>query len=148
MKELSGFKKSFNYKRSSQFLKFCVVGLSNTLIGYVVYSICVWIGMHYLLANLMGFIISVLNAFYWSDRYVFKKNEHEQRNEWWALVKTISAYASTGVFLNSLLLWLFIDEMKMSEYIAPLVILLITVPTNFMLNKYWSFKTKPINEEN
>ena len=130
-----------------QFVKFGVVGISNTLIGYVVYSICIWIGMHYLLANLIGFIVSVLNAFYWSDRYVFKKQDGEQRNTWASLVKTILAYASTGIVLNSLLLWLFIDEMAMSEYIAPLVILIITVPTNFILNKYWSFKTKKINEE-
>ncbi len=130
-----------------QFVKFGVVGISNTLIGYVVYSICIWIGMHYLLANLIGFIVSVLNAFYWSDRFVFKKQDGELRNTWASLVKTILAYASTGIVLNSLLLWLFIDEMAMSEYIAPLVILIITVPTNFILNKYWSFKTKKINEE-
>lgn len=130
-----------------QFVKFGIVGISNTLIGYIVYSICVWIGIHYLLANLIGFIVSVLNAFYWSDRYVFKKQDGEQRNMWASLVKTILAYASTGIVLNSLLLWLFIDEMAMSEYIAPLVILIITVPTNFLLNKYWSFKTKIINEK-
>lgn len=130
-----------------QFVKFGVVGLSNTLIGYVVYSMCVWMGMHYLLANLIGFIVSVLNAFYWSDRFVFKKQEGEQRNTWLTLIKTVLAYASTGIVLNSLLLWLFIDKMAMSEYVAPLVILLITVPTNFILNKFWSFKTKKIDEK-
>lgn len=130
-----------------QFVKFGIVGLSNTLIGYIVYSMCVWIGMHYLLANLIGFIVSVLNAFYWSDRFVFKKQEGEKRNTWLALIKTVLAYASTGIVLNSLLLWLFIDKMAMSEYVAPLAILLITVPTNFVLNKFWSFKTKKIDEE-
>lgn len=130
-----------------QFVKFGIVGLSNTLIGYIVYSMCVWMGVHYLLANLIGFIVSVLNAFYWSDRFVFKKKEGEQRNTWLALIKTVLAYASTGVVLNSLLLWLFIDKMAMSEYVAPLAILLITVPTNFVLNKFWSFKTKKIDEE-
>jgi len=135
------------YKSIIQFVKFGIVGLSNTLLGYVVYSFCIWIGMHYLIANFIGFIISVLNAFYWSDKFVFKKSDDEQRNELAALIKTILAYASTGILLNSILLWLFIDEMNISEYIAPLIILLITVPTNFILNKYWSFKTKKVNEE-
>lgn len=125
-----------------QFLKFGIVGVSNTLIGYVVYSLCIWLNMHYLLANLLGFLVSVLNAFYWSNRFVFKKQADEQRGLWSSLVKTIVAYASTGIFLNSILLWLLIDEMGMSEYVAPLIILAITVPTNFILNKYWSFKTK------
>lgn len=131
-----------------QFVKFCIVGLSNTLIGYVVYSLCVLVGMHYLLANVVGFLVSVLNAFYWSNRFVFKKGSDEQRGLWSSLVKTILAYASTGIVLNSILLWLLIDEMGVSEYIAPLIILMLTVPTNFILNKYWSFKTKKSNEEN
>ena len=130
-----------------QFLKFGIVGFSNTLIGYVVYSLCVWLGMHYLLANVVGFIVSVLNAFYWSDRFVFKKGEGEQRNAWTALAKTIMAYASTGIVLNSIMLWLFIDRWNISEYLAPILILVITVPTNFILNKYWSFKTKKISDE-
>jgi len=131
-----------------QFVKFGIVGFSNTAIGYVVYSFCIWIGMHYLLANLLGFLISVLNAFYWSNRFVFAKQADEQRGLWSSFVKTVIAYASTGLLLNSILLWLLIDVLGFSDYVAPLVILMITVPTNFILNKYWSFKTKKIDEEN
>lgn len=131
-------------KRNSiyQFLKFCIVGLSNTLIGYVVYSLCVFLGMHYLLANLVGFLVSVVNAFYWSNKYVFAKGNGEYRNLYWSFIKTILAYASTGIVLNSILLWLLIDQWHISEYLAPLLILMVTVPTNFIMNKYWSFKTK------
>lgn len=135
-----------SYQSLIQFAKFGVVGLTNTIIGYVVYSLCVWVGMHYLLANLLGFLVSVLNAFYWSDHFVFKKGNNEQRGLWSSLIKTILAYASTGILLNSILLWLLIDELRFSEYIAPLIILMITVPTNFVLNKYWSFKTKKVDE--
>ncbi len=137
-----------NKKTFFQFIKFGIVGISNTLIGYIVYSICVWIGMHYLLANIIGFFVSVLNAFYWSNRFVFRKNIDESRSLLGALIKTILAYASTGIVLNSVLLWLFIDQWHISEYVAPIIILVITVPTNFVLNKYWSFKTHKTNEEN
>ena len=131
------------YKHSIyQFLRFCIVGLSNTLIGYVVYSLCVFLGMHYLLANLVGFLVSVVNAFYWSNKYVFAKGNGEYRNLYWSFIKTILAYASTGIVLNSILLWLLIDQWHISEYLAPLLILMVTVPTNFIMNKYWSFKTK------
>ena len=131
-----------------QFVKFGIVGISNTFIGYVVYSICVLVGMHYLLSNVIGFFVSVLNAFYWSNRFVFKKGIDENRNPWVALIKTILAYASTGIVLNSILLWLFIEQWHVSEFLAPIIILVITVPTNFVINKYWSFKTHKINEEN
>ena len=73
---------------------------------------------------------------------MFAKGIDEYRNLYWSFIKTILAYASTGIVLNSVLLWLLIDQLYISEYLAPLLILMVTVPTNFIMNKYWSFKTK------
>ena len=146
--ELSGLFSKTSCSAIVQFIKFGVVGLSNTVIGYVVYSLCVWLGMHYLWANVVGFLVSVINAFYWSNRFVFIKQEEERRNLWLVFIKTLLAYGSTGIVLNSILLWLFIDKCRISEYLAPILILIITVPTNFLLNKYWSFKPQKENEEN
>ena len=131
----------------SQFLKFALVGLSNTLIAYLVYAFCVYIGLHYLLANAIAFAVSVLNAFYWSDRFVFCKGEGESRSAIWTLIKTYLAYGSTGLVLASVLLWLYVDRFGISEYIAQLLVLVVTIPLNFIINKYWSFKTKRIHEE-
>ena len=131
----------------SQFLKFALVGLSNTLIAYLVYAFCVYIGLHYLLANAIAFAVSVLNAFYWSDRFVFCKVEGESRSAIWTLFKTYLAYGSTGLVLASVLLWLYVDRFGISEYIAQLLVLVVTIPLNFIINKYWSFKTKRIHEE-
>jgi len=130
-----------------QFIKFGIVGASNTLIAYVIYSICVCLGIHYLLANALGFFISVLNAYYWSDRFVFKKGEGEARSAIWTLAKTYIAYGSTGLLLASILLYLYVDKLHISEYIAQLLVLVITIPLNFIINKFWSFKTKKVNEE-
>ena len=130
-----------------QFIKFGIVGASNTLIAYVIYSICIYIGIHYLLANALGFFISVLNAYYWSDRFVFKKGEGEARRAIWTLAKTCIAYGSTGLLLASILLYLYVDKLYISEYIAQLLVLVITIPLNFIINKFWSFKTKKVNEE-
>ena len=130
-----------------QFVKFGLVGILNTLIAYATYSLCVYIGFHYLMANAIGFFVSVLNAYYWSDRFVFKKGEGESRNAIWTLVKTYVAYGSTGLLLASILLYLYVDKLHISEYIAQLLVLVITIPLNFIINKFWSFKTKQVNEE-
>ena len=131
----------------TQFIKFGIVGFSNTIIGYLVYAICISLGMHYLLANLTGFLVSVMNAFYWSNRFVFKKAHDEERGLLSSFVKTVMSYAITGILLNSILLWLLIDKIGISEYMSPILILIVTVPTNFIMNKYWSFKTHKINEK-
>lgn len=130
-----------------QFVKFGIVGVSNTLIAYVVFSACVFVEIHYLLANAIGFSVSVLNAYYWSDRYVFKKEIGEYRSAAWTLIKTYIAYGSTGLLLASILLYLYVEELHISEYIAQLLVLVVTIPLNFIINKFWSFKTKKVNEE-
>ena len=130
-----------------QFIAFGLVGISNTLIAYVTYSLCVYIGIHYLIANAIGFFISVLNAYYWSDRFVFKKGEGESRSAIWTLAKTYVAYGSTGLLLASIFLYLYVDKLYVSEYIAQLLVLVITIPLNFIINKFWSFKTEKVNEE-
>lgn len=130
-----------------QFIKFGIVGLSNTLISYVVYAGLSYIGVHYLIASVVSFIVSVLNAFFWSNKYVFKKQNDEYRNLWWTLLKTFLSYAGTGLVLSNILLVFFVEKIGISKYIAPLTNLIITVPLNFVINKFWSFKTKKTLEE-
>lgn len=137
-----------NKKGLYQFVKFGIVGTSNTLIAYAVYSICVFVGIHYIVANAIAFLVSVLNAYFWSDRYIFKKEEGETRNVKMTILRTYIAYGSTGLILGSILLTIYVDIFMISEYIAQLFVLIFTIPLNFIINKFWSFKTKKENEEN
>lgn len=125
-----------------EFVKFGLVGVSNTVISYVAYVVCVYIGLHYFAANAIGFVISVLNSFYWNNKYVFTCREGQKRSWFPALIKTFVSYGTTGIVLASLLLYLWVDVIGISEYIAPLLNLIITIPLNFVLNKLWAFKTK------
>lgn len=123
-----------------QFLKFGIVGLSNTLISYVIYSGLVYVGLHYLLASVVGFIASVINAFYWNNRYVFKSIYKGKKKILFSLIKCILSYGVTGLLLQNILLYLLVDMLSISKYLAPLLILIITIPSNYLLNKFWAFK--------
>lgn len=126
----------------SQFLKFGLVGILNTALTYAVFFILVKLNIHYQIANAIGFVIGVLNSYYWNNRYVFTTKEGEKRNHFKALLKTFAAYGITGLLLQSFFLWLFVEHFGIDSLIAQLFSLCITVPTNFVLNKYWSFKIK------
>lgn len=132
--------KEENWIKISQFIKFGIVGLSNTLISYIVYIVLVHFKVYYLMASLIGFLVSVINAFYWNDRYVFKVSGGEKRQWWKIFMKTFTSYAGTGLILNNLLLVIWIDIFSISEIIGPLINLFITIPLNFLLNKYWAFR--------
>ncbi len=128
--------------RLLQFIKFGIVGFFNTLLNYAVYSLCVKVGLHYLFANACGFIISVLSAYYFNGKFVFHNAKLSKKERLVSLVKTYAVYAFTGLLLNSFLLYLLVKRMGVSEYLAPLLCLFVTVPLNFLLNKYWAMREK------
>ena len=138
MKCISDFLERFPW--AVQFVKFGLVGVSNTLVYYACYSILVRLGCHYALANGIGFVISVLNSYLWNNLFVFKKTEGRKRSTAAALVKTFISYALTGLLLQTLLLHLLIDIAGISKYIAPLLCVCVTTPLNFLLNKFWTFR--------
>ena len=122
-----------------QFIKFGIVGVSNTLISLIIYYIVIWVGGHYMIGNLAGFVAGVLNSFFWNNRYVFKKKQEKSSVK--AFVKMTCAYGVTLV-LSSVLMYLFVDIMHISAYLAPLICLVFTVPINFVMNKLWVFKDR------
>jgi len=124
-----------------QFIKFGIVGLSNTALSYAIYAALVYLGMYYIIASVIAFVLSVLNSFFWNNKYVFKPgNGQQKRGLLAALIKTYISYSFTGLILSNILLYFFVEILHISEYIAPLLGLVITIPVNFMLNKKWAFK--------
>ena len=130
-----------------QFVKFGLVGVSNTVIAYVVYVLVLQLKIHYVIANMIGFFISVINAFYWNNKFVFKSEEGEHRSIWKAFLKTLISYSGTGVVLANILLVLWVEIVHLPKEIAPIINLLITIPLNFLLNKFWAFLKKSVKKE-
>lgn len=137
-----------NWKRWCQFIQFAMVGLSNTIIYYAVYAVLVLVSINYLIANIAGFLVSVVNAYYWNNRYVFKEQENEGRVWWRTLAKTFFAYAGTGLILANILLVFLVKVLSVHEMLAPILILFITTPINFLANKLWAYKGKKERESN
>ncbi|MBD5146675.1 MAG: GtrA family protein [Ruminococcus sp.] len=119
-----------------RFIKFCVVGVSNTAISLGIYYIfIVFDPKLYIIGNIVGFVVSVLNSYFWNSRFVFKKTDEKAKT----LFKTFAAYGS-NLFISTAILYIFVDVIKISEFIAPLLGLLITVPLNYFINKNWAMK--------
>lgn len=149
-----------------QFIKFGLVGVFNTLVNQIIFMVLVNLGLHYIVASIIGFIISVLNAYFWQTRFVFKEDKTAEKRVWWqVLLKTYAAYAFTGLLLNNLLLILWIDVIKIEQLtppltgfvnniginidnrelatdIAPLLNMVVNVPINFLINKFWAYRQR------
>ena len=122
-----------------QFLKFGLVGVSNTLVAWVCYYLFLWFdeGL-YMVGSLVGTVVSIANAFFWNDRFVFKSEKNDWCSKLKRLGKTYISYGGTSL-LGILLLWIEVRFLGISKHFAPPVSLIITVPLNFIINKYWTF---------
>lgn len=124
-----------NRETAIQFVKFGIVGVLNTAIGLGTYYLFLYLDCHYMVANVLSWLISVFNAYFWNNRYVFKNEIAWIR----ALVKTYLSYGFSFL-AGCLCLYVLVEWMGISDKIAPLLTLLLTIPMNFLLNKFWTFR--------
>lgn len=148
-----------------QFIKFGMVGVSNTLISFLVEMICYYglfrnaafggvtaalgrLGaavtgeqVRVVLTTLLAFIISVTNSFVLNSRFVFRQERRTAGQTARAYGKTVLCYALTGVVLApALRLWM--GGLGIPYWAASLLSLIVTIPLNFLMNKFWAFASR------
>ena len=130
-----------------QFIKFWIVGLSNTVIGYLIYVATLFLLRKFNLfgtidiyiAQFVMFMLSVLWSYYWNSKKVFVNSKETLLN---SLLKTYMTYACTSLLLSEILLLVWTKVFGISEYVAPLISLLVTVPLNYIIHKRWVFNAR------
>lgn len=73
-----------------------------------------------------------MNSYFLNSKFVFKKQDEKAKT----IIKTYLAYG-TNLIIGTGLLYLFVDILHISELVAPLLNLIVTIPLNYVLNKFW-----------
>ena len=130
-----------------QFLRFCCVGIVNTAVDYAVF----WLSnrllgesfllgdKNYLIAQLLGFAAGTLNAYFMNGSFVFRNGQRKRNRGSDRLVRSYIGYGFTFA-MSEVLLWLLVSKAGVDKYIAKILILCVTVPLNFVINRFWIFK--------
>jgi len=122
-------------KKFKLFFKFIIVGLINTMVFYLLYSIFVFIFNNYIIAIIFANVIGILFSFKTFGKYVFNNEDKK------LLFKFLIVYC-WNVVLSILLIKLstiFISENLYFSGILPIIIVAIN---SFFLNKYYIFCRK------
>ena len=119
-----------------QFLLFCIVGASNTLITLGVYTLLLKIGVPYLVATTIGYICGIINGYLWSSKVVFKKRKTIDNATKFVVVNIIT------IGVNLFLMWLWVDVLSIHKILAQVITICFTMPLNFILNKIWTYRSK------
>ncbi len=123
-----------------QFIKFGIVGVINTFISLAIYYIFVFINEDlYIVGNTVGFIVTVFNAFILNSKFVFKLSGQKIAST--ELIKTFVCYGTT-LAISTGLLYVMVQYLSVSEFLAPIFNLFVTAPLNFFLIKFWAMKKK------
>lgn len=98
-------------KLFEQIFKFAIVGGISFVIDFVVYTImCNALHIHYIIAGIFGFTISVVANYILSMRFVFVSKEDMPKDKEFIIFVVLSLL---GLLLNSVMLYLCIDVVYM-----------------------------------
>lgn len=140
LKKLGVHNKSDFWALLLQFIKFGLVGISNTAVSMAVYYLFLWINEDlYMVGSILGTVLSIANAFVWNDLFVFTGNSRDFKSILSRFFRTYVSYGGTSI-LSNVLLWLEVTLIGLSKIIAPVINLLVTIPLNFFINKLWTFR--------
>ena len=119
-----------------QFIIFCIVGASNTLITFIVLAVLVKLNVHNLIATTIGYTCGILNGYLWSSKIVFKKKKTIDNAVKFIIVNLIT------IGVNLVLMWLWTEKLLINVLWAQAITICFTMPLNFILNKIWTYRSK------
>lgn len=97
-----------------QFIKFSAVGITNTLVDFVVYWLLTHVGLNYMISQVISYSAGILNSYIWNSKWTFKK---ESKNDFkTVLLFVLANVLSLGVSLG--VLWLFKNPLGWNEDIV------------------------------
>lgn len=116
-----------------KFLKFGIVGFINTMTSTMIYWLLITIKLNYILSTTIAYFIASIIGYILNKNKVFKTKNRS------SVIKYYIVYISS-YFLNIGCMYLWVDVLHISKYIAPILTLFVTVPYNFILSNFWVFK--------
>ena len=119
-----------------QFVKFGIVGLSNTLLTFAVYTLLLkGFGVWYLAASAIGFMVGATNGFLWNRRWTFREHVGDAFTPVrWTVVQ------GCGLGLNEGLLYLFVDRASLDKLLAQAFATAVVTVLTFLANRAWTFR--------
>ena len=121
-----------------QFVKFGIVGVSNTLLTLVVYDVLLKLGVWYLAASAIGFVVGAINGFLLNRRWTFKEHVGDRSTPVkWGIVQTC------GLGVDEVLLYLLVHDAQIDKLLAQVCATGVVTVTTFFVNRAWTFKMHP-----
>lgn len=120
----------------AQFVKFGLVGVSNTVLTFVVFTILTkGFGVWYVAASGIGFAIGALNGFLLNRRWTFQNHRGGSLAPLrWAIVQACGLGVDLGI------IYLCVHSAGMPELPGQAVAIVFVTCSTFFVNRTWTFR--------
>lgn len=118
---------------NKRFLKFAIVGVSNTAISFLVYVVLVKLSLYYILASIISYIAGILNSYILNTAFVFKEKKTKKN-----LFMFSSVYLS-ALLINLTLLYILVDIIGTGPITGQILVTGIVMIYNYIMQKKWTF---------
>jgi putative flippase GtrA len=121
-----------------QFIKFGIVGVSNTLLTFVVYTLLLKVfGVWYLAASAIGFVVGAVNGFLLNRRWTFSEHVGDALTPVrWGIVQ------GCGLALNEGLLYLWVAGVGLDKLVSQALSIVVVTTSTFLVNRAWTFRIR------
>ena len=120
-----------------QLVRFGIVGGSGFVVNLAVYALCAQaLGIDYRVANILAWLVAVLNNFVLNRHWTFAAAAGNARFQ--AIRFFVVSLVAEGFSL--LVLTLLVEGACMGKVPAQAVAVALSMPLNFLGNKLWSFR--------
>jgi len=119
---------------TERFIIFLLVGGLNTIFGYGVFALCIYLKLHYSLASLISTVLGILFNFKTTGIIVFKNNDN---------VLIFRFFLVYGIsFCIGLFLLFLLNQMGISNYIGGAILIIPGAIIAYTLQKMLVFNKK------
>jgi len=118
-----------------EFLRYNLVGIANTIIGFGIIILLMSVGVDALKSNAIGYGIGAVLSYFLNSKYTFNDREHKSRKIVMFFLVLAVAYGLNYIVLQRLL-------PLTNPYLAQVLSAIVYTASAFLLMKFFVFSTK------
>lgn len=129
-----------------QFIKFCIVGVANTLVDWFVFYLLIstMLDTQHSMAKAISFIVAVLNSYLWNSIWTFKREYEGLQKQKTAVFLKFIVVSLVGWGINVWIFDLSLSSLSFEIFNKDLLPLVLAscgaILWNFFANKLWTYK--------
>lgn len=116
--------------------RFSIAGVFNSLVGYAVIYLTMWLGLNPVWANVVGYGVGLALAYQLSLRFVFSPTGHSRSRVFRFLLTFGIAYMLNLLVLRQLL------ASGVHSYLAQIIAAIPYLLGMFLLSRFWVFRDR------